>query len=79
MIGSARLFRSYGLTHGLIGAQPPANVESINRITMVRFMDKCSESEKQCQTAGEFEVVQRLVGAQQVRLEYVVAHIDAQR
>jgi len=79
MIGSARLFRSYGLTHGLIGAQPPANPESINRITMVRFMNQSSESEEQRQTARELEVVQRLIGSEQIRLEYVIAHVEAQR
>ena len=44
---------------------------------MLRYIAITSEKDRQA--AGELEIVQRLVAAEQVRLEYVVAHVDAQR
>ncbi len=84
MIGSARLLRSYGLTHGLIfmegidgiDAQPPKKLNITRIKTNFIFMSRPLEEQRQ--SAGELDVVLRLLGSQQIGFEYVVAYIDVE-
>jgi len=82
MIGSARLLRSYGDTHGLSGntPQPPqatkqaiaSPVASTNRAVF-----RAVRLEENRGRTGDLHVVHQLVAAEQVGFEHVIAHVDA--